>query len=115
MRKVLIPCTNQRWDADIEAAKALDVYAVRHHGQRDHDHHLCAEQRSQQRRGYTKVMLYQNIYGWCVRDTMNDGLGNMSGNFDTREAAVEWAREWHARAPDMRVVLDDYSAAREAA
>ena len=106
MSPIIFPCTNPAWKADREAAKELDRYAVRAHGQRDRDHHLCAEQRSQARRGYMVAIIFQNIYGYCVRDTMNDGLGNMSGNFSTHAEALEWARVWHSRAPDRREVRD---------
>lgn len=104
MRQVLIPCTSTAWDAEAEQAKAMDRECVLKYGQRDRDLHLCSVQRSQQRRGYLMAQIETNIYGFCVRDTMNDGLGNMSGN-GSAEWVLQWAREWHAQAPGHRVVL----------
>ena len=86
------------WYRDTNAAKAMDRMAVELYGQTDRDHHLCAEQRSQQARGLLCVRVQSNRYGWCVRDAMNDGLGNMSGN-GSLEFAVDFARQLRARNP----------------
>ncbi|ABD72106.1 hypothetical protein Rfer_4420 (plasmid) [Rhodoferax ferrireducens T118] len=50
---------------------------------------------------YLMAAVSTNIYGFCVRDTHNDGLGNMSGN-RSAEWALDWARRWHAEAPQSR-------------
>jgi hypothetical protein len=81
------------WAAEIEAAKEIDKLAMRY-GQGDPSHHLCAEQRSQQRRGFLSVHIMKNKYGWCVRDRMNDGLGNISGNGSLQFACEYAVRMW---------------------
>lgn len=86
------------WYRDLNAAKALDRLAVAEFGQSDRDHHLCSEQRSQQARGLLCVRVDRNRYGWCVRDVLRDGLGNLSGN-GSLEFAVEFALRLRAERP----------------
>jgi hypothetical protein len=109
MREILIPCSSESWQAEIDQAQAIDRECFVKYGQRDRDHHLCSVQRSQQMRGYTEAQITTNRYGFCVRDTMNDGLGNLSGN-GTAEWAVEFARKWQSDVPGKRKVIVGYIA-----
>lgn len=111
----LIPCASDKWQRMTEDAKALDRMAVRDHGQRDHDHHLCAMQRQQFRDGFVLAEVSTNIYGFCVRDTLNDGLGVLlrayggkRGGDGSAKRAIQFAREWHAEAFDKRAVVVGY-------
>ena len=104
---LIFPCASDLWDKEIEDAKSIDRECVAKYGQRDRSHHHCCVQRQQQRAGYMMVEISTNIYGFCVRDTHNDGLGNMSGN-GSAAFAVEWASNWHAARPTHRVVFVGY-------
>lgn len=108
-REVLFDVTDPQWAERILSAKWMDAYAVGNHGQRDRCHHLCCEQSYQHRDGFRMVELATNIYGYCIRDTMNDGMGVIYGGRarpgTTREEAMEWARQWHAEKPTHRMVL----------
>jgi hypothetical protein len=101
-----------KWDHLIAAAKALDAMAVREFGQSDPDHHLCCAQREQRARGYVMVEIATNMFGYVVRDTMNDGQGRLFGGRmrpgTTKAEAVAWASNWHAEDPDNREVIMGY-------
>ena len=105
--RILIPCASIEWQSERDQAKLTDRECVKKYGQRDRDQHLCGVQRSQQMRGYLMAEVSTNIYGFCVRDTHNDGLGNMSGN-GSAEWALDWARRWHAEAPQSREIIVGY-------
>jgi hypothetical protein len=111
-REIVCAPTDSQWFDGIEYARWLDAYAVLRHGQRDRDHHLCCEQRSQQNRGFMMVEVSTNIYGYCVRDTINDGQGVIFGGRDrrgtTKADAIAWAKEWHAQRPTHRMVIMGY-------
>jgi hypothetical protein len=108
-REVLIDTTDPQWAQRILHAKWLDAYAVGNFGQHDRDHHLCCEQRYQQRDGFRMVEVATNIFGYCVRDTHNDGQGVLFGGRDrpgtTWDEACEWAHQWHAKKPTHRMVV----------
>ncbi|TAL72882.1 MAG: hypothetical protein EPN79_02245 [Burkholderiaceae bacterium] len=113
----LMACATDRWQRMVEDAKAMDRMAVREHGQLDRDHHLCAMQRQQARAGYTLVSIQTNIYGFTVRDTLNDGAGVLlraeggsRGGDGSARRAIEFARRWHAQDPDRREVILGYVA-----
>lgn len=115
MITILIVPTDPRWHADMERAREIDRMAVEEFGQRDPCHHLCSEQRSQQARGYMMVEVSTNMFGYCVRDTINDGLGVLFGGRarpgTTKAEALEWARQWHAERPTHREVIMGYESA----
>lgn len=75
MREILIPCGSAEWQSERDQAKQTDRDCVLKYGQRDRDQHLCGVQRAQSSRGYLMAEVSTNIYGFCVRDTHNDGLG----------------------------------------
>jgi hypothetical protein len=108
-RKILFDVTDPQWAERILSAKWMDAYAVGNFGQGDRDHHLCGEQRYQHRDGFRMVEVATNIYGYCVRDTMNDGQGVLFGGAyrkgTTWAEALEWARQWHAGHPTHRQVI----------
>jgi hypothetical protein len=105
-REILFDVTDPQWAERILDAKWMDAYAVGNHRQHDRDHHLCCEQRYQHRDGFRMVEVATNIYGYCVRDTMNDGMGLIYGGRGTTWAqAMEWARQWHAERPTHRQVI----------
>lgn len=111
----LIPCASDKWQRMTEDAKAIDRMAVRDHGQHDPCHHLCAVQRQQFREGFVLAEISTNIYGFCVRDTLNDGLGVMlrahggkRGGDGSAERAIAWARAWHAEDPTRRALVQGY-------
>lgn len=111
----LIPCASDEWQRKTLDAKAMDTMAVRYHGQRDPCHHLCAMQREQGRAGFVLAEISTNIYGFCVRDTLNDGLGVLlraeggrRGGNGSADRAIEWARKWHAEDPGRRAVVQGY-------
>jgi hypothetical protein len=110
MRVTIFDCTKPEWADAAKRAKASGVSFAEavapYTGGRgvDRDANLCAVQREQQAAGYIAAELGRNIYGYCIRDTMNDGGGRLSPNMTTALEAVLWAREWHAKAPDKRTV-----------
>lgn len=111
-RTTLIAPTSTEWADGIARAREIDTIAVRDFGQHDRCHHLCCEQRSQQARGYVMVEIGTNIFGYCVRDTINDGQGVLFGGRSrpgtTQAEALAWAREWHAQRPTHREVIAGY-------
>lgn len=115
--RVTLFSPDPKWAQQMEDARQLDRYAVEHYGQRDRCHHFCAMQRQQQREGFLMVEISTNIYGYCVRDTMNDGQGILFGGRARRGAtqteAIEWARAWHAERPSHREVIAGYGFVRE--
>jgi hypothetical protein len=113
----LIPCTDGKWRRMTEDAKARDIaFTERLAGigvsNPDRDNSLCNMQLQQAREGYMLVKVDWNIYGFCVRDTLNDGAGVLwSGRTGdgTAEGALHFVAEWHARDPKRReVVLSGY-------
>lgn len=110
---LLIPCASNKWQLMTERAKAQDVEFTERlakigHSNPDRDAGLCAIQLQQARDGYVRVELGWNIYGFCVRDTLNDGQGVLwSGRSDdgSAEGALRFAAEWQARDPDRREVI----------
>jgi hypothetical protein len=117
----ILPVTTDKWDRMIGDAKGLDRLAVSLSSRRgyvDADNHLCAMQRQQAREGYVLAILETNIYGFCVRDTLNDGLGTLHSarwGGGSAEAALDFAIRWHAVAPEKREVILGYvSADRQA-
>lgn len=105
--------TDPRWALEIQHAKDIGEQNWRENsrfGYQDRDGQLCAVQRDHQRAGFTHVVVDTNIYGWCVRDTINDGLGTMFGGRarrgTTHDEALAWAREWHAEQPTHRKVSE---------
>jgi hypothetical protein len=113
---VLLDFASQRHDEVMEHARWMDAYAVGNFGQRDICHHFCCAQRQLQGEGFMMVEIATNIYGYVVRDTMNDGMGSLYGGRShpgtTREQAIIWAREWHAERPTHRKVIFGYEGAR---
>ena len=113
---VLLDFTSPRHDEVMEDARWLDAYAVGNFGQRDICHHFCCAQSQLHAEGFRLVEISTNIYGYCVRDTMNDGMGVIYGGRDrpgtTREDAMAWAREWHAERPTHRKVIFGYEGVR---
>jgi hypothetical protein len=111
-RTIILPVQNELWAAQMEDARWMDAYAVGNFGQRDRCFHFCAMQRQQERDGFVLVEIATNMFGFCVRDTMNDGQGVMFGGRarpgTTQVEAVEWAREWHAKRPTHREVISGY-------
>lgn len=115
----LIPCADDKWQRMTADAKSLDAM-VRdmYPGQLariDGDAHLCAMQRQQEREGYVLAQIHTNIYGFCVRDTLNDGrgvllqaLGGKRRGDGSATRAIEWARKWHAEDPERRAVVQGY-------
>ncbi len=108
-RKVLFPVTDSQWAERMESARWLDAFAVGNHGQADHCYHFCCEQRYQHRDGLRQYEVGTNMFGYCVRDTMNDGDGTVFGGRvrpgTTWKEAIEWARRWHAERPTHREVV----------
>jgi hypothetical protein len=113
----LIPCASDKWQRMTERAKESDreftnTLAKVGQSNPDRDASLCAMQRQQAREGYVLAILDWNIYGFCVRDTLNDGLGVLwSGRHGdgTAEGALHFAAEWQARDPERReVTLSGY-------
>jgi len=108
-RVILFDATDPQWAERTVAAKWKDAYAFGNFRQSDRNHHLCCEQQYQRRDGFRMVEVATNIYGYVVRDTMNDGDGVLFGgrgrNGTTREEAIEWARQWHAEKPTHRMVV----------
>lgn len=111
-RDVLFDFTSPRHDEVMEDARWMDAYAVGNFGQRDICHHFCCAQRQLHAEGFRLVEVSTNIYGYCVRDTMNDGMGVIYGGRErkgtTREEAIAWAQEWHAERPTHRKVILGY-------
>jgi hypothetical protein len=70
----------------------------------DVDANLCAVQAEQAAKGVVWATFFKNVYGWCVRDTNNNGGGRMSPNFKTVPEAIAWAAQWHAKDPEKRRV-----------
>lgn len=105
MKTIICECTDSSWQAELDDAKQVDAEAVRLHGQTDRCHHYVAVQSSQFRRGFLEAVIGSNRFGWCVRDTMNDGLGRMSNNMEKVEDAIQWAKDWHAKMPECRRVV----------
>jgi hypothetical protein len=106
MKRVIFPVASPKWARAIADAKALDEYAVKNHGQADRCFHLCAMQRQQMREGFVQVEVAKTIYGFGVRDTLNDGLGILLRSRGvSQEEAIEWARRWHAADPERREVI----------
>lgn len=115
----LIPCASDKWQRMTLDAKGLDgLVRDLHPGQGariDYDAHLCSMQRQQEREGFVLAAISTNIYGFCVRDTLNDGLGVMlranggkRGGDGSAARAIEWARKWHAEDPSRRAVVKGY-------
>ncbi|MES2347065.1 MAG: hypothetical protein V4641_05780 [Pseudomonadota bacterium] len=114
---LLIACATDKWQRMTERAKESDAeftttLAKVGQSNPDRDAGLCAMQRQQARDGYMLVQLSWSIYGFCVRDTLNDGMGVLwSGRSDdgTAEGALQFAAEWQSRDPGRReVVLSGY-------
>lgn len=112
MSRVTLFAPSPEWAQQMEDARQLDAYAVRYHGQTDRCHHFCAMQRQQQRDGFLMVEIATNMFGYCVRDTMNDGRGVLFGgrarHGTTQAEALEWARAWQAERPTHREVIAGY-------
>jgi hypothetical protein len=109
MRVTIYDCTNPAWGDQAKRAKASGVAFANTVAPYappgvwiDRDAELCRTQRAQAAAGYVSAELSSNIYGYCIRDTMNDGQGRMSPNFKTPVEALLWAKEWHAKAPESR-------------
>lgn len=114
MRQIILQSRSLKWDHMIAAAKAQDeVNATRHPGYASsRDAELCRAQQEQRNGGYIMVEIATNMYGYVVRDTMNDGHGVMFGGGSrpgtTKADAVAWAHTWHAEDPDNREVIMGY-------
>ena len=80
-------------------AMSLGIYV-------DPDAELCRRQRADAAAGKILATLAKNIYGFYVRDTFNDGAGNMSGNFKTLDEARAWCAAWIAEDPARRSLCD---------
>jgi len=115
-REVLLDYASPRYDEAMEDARWMDAYAVGNFGQRDRCHHFCCAQRQLQGEGFLHVEISTNIYGYVVRDTMNDGRGVLFGGRQdpgtTRDEAIAWARAWHAERPTHRKVDFGYERVR---
>ena len=105
--------TDPRWALEIQEAKRVghqNWLENSRFGYQDRDGQLCAIQRQHQSEGFTHVVIDTNIYGWCVRDTINDGMGVMFGGRadpgTTHDQALDWARAWHAAKPTHRKVTE---------
>ncbi len=111
-RTIIFPVQSELWAAQMEDARWMDAYAVGNHGQRDRCFHFCAMQHQQTRDGFLMVEIATNIYGYVVRDTMNDGMGALFGGRGrpgtTQAEAVEWARKWHAERQTHREVISGW-------
>lgn len=109
----LIPCASDKWQRMHEAAKTRDREFTHHlarigQSNPDRDASLCNTQLQAAREGYVLASVDWNIYGFCVRDTLNDGQGVLwSGRTGdgSAEGALRFATEWHARDPERRAVL----------
>jgi hypothetical protein len=110
MRQVIFPCATTKWREQAEKAKTDGRALFIKTGGRlaDIDRQLCCIQAAQQGAGYILAELTDNIYGFCVRDTMNDGGGRLSPNFKTALEVWEWARDWQAKDPERREVVLGY-------
>jgi hypothetical protein len=110
----ILPCATDKWERMTHDAKALDRLAVAtsRTGRVDADAHLCAMQRQQERAGYVLATIETNIYGFCVRDTLNDGRGTLHSarHGGSAEAAIDFATRWHSEAPEQREVIVGYVA-----
>lgn len=108
-RVTLFAVQNEEWAKRLDDARWLDAFAVGNYGQRDTCYHFCLEQGYQHRDGFRMYEVATNIYGYVVRDTMNDGDGVLFGGRarpgTTQAEAVEWARKWHAERPTHREVI----------
>ncbi len=97
----------------LDAARDMDAYAVANHGQRDRTHHLVSEQMSLHKRGFVTMRITGPALGdgsFTVRDENLMGLGIVYGGRSTgttKDMAIEWARNWQAKDPDKREVIDD--------
>lgn len=113
-REILFDFASSYHDDTMEYARWFDAYAVGNFGQRDQCHHFCCAQRELQAKGYLHVEISTNIYGYVVRDTMNDGCGVFFGGRlrpgTTLEEAISWARQWHAKDAEHRKVTLGYGA-----
>ncbi len=111
--EVVFSCASNRWKDMTADAKSLDRLAFTtqsRFGRVDPDAHLCAMQRQQAREGFVQAAISTNIYGFCVRDTLNDGHGvlHSARNGGGALAAVEFAKAWHAADPERREVIIGY-------
>ncbi len=113
----LIPCASDRWERMTDDAKGLDRLALSIHPGVgiDRDAHLCSMQRQQHREGFVLAEIATNIYGFCVRDTLNDGQGvilraqgGRRGGDGSAARAIQFVREWHAKDPGKRAVVQGY-------
>jgi hypothetical protein len=103
---VIFECTDRTFEQQAQRANELGRQAMIQTGCRvDPDSNLCAAQIDAARAGFLRARIDSNIYGFCVRDTMNDGAGRMSPNFATPTEALTWAREWHQQRPALREVI----------
>lgn len=103
---ILFECTDQRFDLARVRAGEQGRQAMIDTGCRvDPDQNLCAVQAEQMGAGYTLACIDTNIYGYCVRDTNNNGGGRLSPNFPTPLEAINWARNWHGEKPALREVI----------
>lgn len=113
-KRVLVPCADPFYDQAAALARKIDTRGrdlAARLGMTGHDGDatLCAIQVEAQRAGYTMVTITTNVYGFVVRDTMNDGAGVLFGGRSrpgtTQEEALAWAKTWHAEKPDLREVI----------
>jgi hypothetical protein len=108
-RTILFAVQDPAWRERMEGARWMDAFAVANYGQHDRCFHFCCEQRYQHRDGLRMYEVGTNMFGYCVRDTMNDGDGVVFGGRARKgtmwQEAVDWARNWHAEKPTHREVI----------
>jgi hypothetical protein len=98
----LAVATDPKWRDQIEDAKEKGREAFRKGHTCDSDGQLCAVQREQLSQGVQDVRISNSLRGWNVRTDWADGviLFRSSDVF----SCIEYAMEWHSKAPDKRGV-----------
>lgn len=116
----LIACTTDTWAREIAAARQMDQRANEACSRSGRDEFDKAEilnftKAQHAYDGYVLAIICTNSHGFCVRDGYRDGLGYLlragasrRGSEGSAARAIDFARRWHARAPDRREVVVGY-------
>lgn len=116
----LIACTTETWAQEIACSRRPDQLAneaMSRSGRYNHDkaEHQNLSQLQHAYDGYVLAVICTNSHGFCVRDGYRDGRGYLlragaarKGGDGSAARAIDFARRWHARAPDRREVVVGY-------
>jgi hypothetical protein len=94
--RVLFEATDSKWSEQLANARRSDEEALSHGIAPEAINALPSRQWAD---GLMELIVCKNQYGWCVRHQINDGNGNMSGNFDSKDAAITWAKDYYDSIP----------------